>query len=237
MLYQLKDQSAHMWAESDDLAGLILELRKLSQASQLEYAIHSEEKLIISSAMFAIEKFLPATELILRFHKDQVRKGDGHPYLEHPLGVATVLWQAGVDSESIVAAVCHDLLEDTECTAEQIESACGKQVLSIVEALTNDSTLSDKTDWEEKKVKYIASVGSFGKEAIVVSVADKICNLRSFLAQYKVEGKKIWRKFNRGRLKNIWFAELELGLAKKVVNKQMYNDLAFLIKELKMTEE
>ena len=66
----------------------------------------------------------PAFERALRLsaegHRDQVRKGSGVPYVEHPMAVALILDRAGFDEAAVIAGLLHDLVEDTDVTLEQI---------------------------------------------------------------------------------------------------------------------
>jgi len=153
-----------------------------------------------------------AIGLVLKWHAGQTRKGDGSPYIIHPVAVATILAKNGFSDETVAAGFCHDLLEDTECPEQEIVSACGEKVLEIVKAVTNDGQLSDGKDWEKKKLKYIYSVRNGPEEAKAVCVADKIHNLRSLLTAYKIQGPEIWDRFNRGRQQKIWFEKLVLKM-------------------------
>ncbi len=153
-----------------------------------------------------------AIGLILKWHAGQVRKGDGSPYIIHPVAVGTILAKNNFSDEIISAGFCHDLLEDTECPEQEIVNACGEKVLEIVKAVTNDGKLSDEKDWEKKKLKYINSVRIGPVAAKAVCIADKIHNLRSLLAAYKIQGPKMWGKFNRGKKQKVWFEKLVLKM-------------------------
>ena len=155
-----------------------------------------------------------AIGLILKWHAGQIRKGDGSLYIIHPVAVATILAKNGFSDETVSAGFCHDLLEDTQCPEKEIVDVCGEKVLEIVKAVTNDGQLSDEKDWEKKKLKYIDSVRNGPGEAKAVCVADKIHNLQSLLTAYKIQGPKIWSKFNRGKQQKVWFEKLVLKMLK-----------------------
>lgn len=155
-----------------------------------------------------------AIGLILKWHAGQIRKGDGSPYIIHPVAVATILAKNGFSDETVSAGFCHDLLEDTQCPEKEIVDVCGEKVLEIVKAVTNDGQLSDEKDWEKKKLKYIDSVRNGPEGAKAVCVADKIHNLQSLLTAYKIQGPKIWSKFNRGKQQKLWFEKLVLKMLK-----------------------
>ena len=202
-----------------------------------EYAILAGGKEIFRvSSVLQSQEIYNSLFLIKKYHSGQKRKGDGHPYLEHPLEVAHILFRARLDPDIIAAGYCHDLLEDTDCQEHEIEEKCGKEVLRIVKAVSNDEELSDKADWEKKKSKYVESVRAGGEKAIAVSVADKIANLYSFLEQYKKEGPKLWQKFNRGKDKKVWFEKEVLKMAQEGWKHPMLKTLEALIQKLEETE-
>lgn len=172
-----------------------------------------------------------AVELAWKYHKDQTRKGDNSAYLPHPIMVATILAQNGFSDDVISSGFCHDLLEDTKCTDKEIKDACGEKVLEIVKAVTNDPHLEDKKDWEFKKEKYIETVriGPVGAKA--VCVADKIHNLTCLLEAYKEQGPSVWKKFNRGKDKKLWFEKKVLKMLKETWKHSLLKIYEELIKK------
>jgi len=162
-----------------------------------DFQIVAGNKTIFRASMLLVDpRLMGAIYLIREYHKGQTRKGDGYPFLEHPLEVGFKLWRDGFPGDVVTAGLCHDLLEDTDCPESEIEEKCGAEVLRIVKAVSNDETLSDKKDWELKKEKYVKSVEYGGEKAIAVSVMDKICNLHSFFDQYEKDGPGLWKKYN-----------------------------------------
>lgn len=159
-----------------------------------------------------------ALKLALKYHGGVIRKGDGLPYIIHILDISKMLYGNGrmsVDGNILMAAICHDLLEDTDCSEKEIEDTCGAEVLRIVKAVSNDPKLEDLKDWERKKEKYVASVEAGGHKAMTVCLCDKIANLNSLFAQYKKEGDTLWAKFNRGKDKKLWFEKEVLAMLKR----------------------
>lgn len=152
-----------------------------------------------------------AFRLACRWHDGQLRKGDGLPYIIHPVSVALMLAEHGFSEDTIAAGFCHDLLEDTACAPEEIARECGEKVLEIVKAVTNEDT----EEWERKKTDYIARVRSGPAEAKAVCVADKICNLRSLIEAYGEQGPAVWKKFTRGQDKKLWFERNLLEMLKE----------------------
>jgi len=109
-------------------------------------------------------------------HKDQRRKDtEGTPYINHPIGVANYLTQAGVQElEVIQAALLHDTVEDTDTTIEEIETVFGKNVASIVAAVTDEKGLEKA----ERKRLQIVHARHATKQAKLVKLADKLYNIQ-----------------------------------------------------------
>lgn len=152
-----------------------------------------------------------AIKLAIKWHSGQKRKVDGSPYIIHPIAVATMLAKNEFSDETIAAGYCHDLLEDTKCTENEISTVCSPKVLRIVKAVTND----DQKAWEEKKLGYIELVRSGPVEAKAVCAVDKIHNLQSLIEAHAKQRSAIWKKFNRGKDKKLWFELKVLKMLKE----------------------
>ena len=203
-----------------------------------DFQIVADKRIIFrSSLMLSDPRIMGAILLIRDYHSKQTRKGDGFAYLEHPLEVGYRLWRDHFPGDVVTAGFCHDLLEDTKCSENEIKEKCGEEVLRLVKAVSNDETLSDKKDWERKKRKYIDYVKKGGEKAIAISVMDKICNLYSFFDQYEKEGPVLWSKFNRGKDKKLWFEKAVFDMAKKEWNHPLLKEFESLINKLEKTEE
>jgi guanosine-3',5'-bis(diphosphate) 3'-pyrophosphohydrolase len=120
---------------------------------------------VLSAATFAAER-----------HRDQRRKGkDASPYINHPLALASLLAERGErDATLLMAALLHDTVEDTATTFEDIEHAFGTEVADIVREVTDDKTLP-RADRKRLQIEHAAFLS---RRAMLVKLADKICNLR-----------------------------------------------------------
>lgn len=117
-----------------------------------------------------------AITLANHWHGGQKRKetigGHSLPYVFHPLEVAKTLYSWGVGEEKIVvAAVLHDLLEDTKCPPEIIEENFGRDILLLVEELTYRGP---------DKQSYIISFEKKSPEALLIKAADRVCNVEDY---------------------------------------------------------
>ena len=109
-------------------------------------------------------------------HRHQRRKNsEAVPYINHPIEVATTLWKVGGIREitTLMAALLHDTLEDTDATEQEILEQFGKEVLSLVEEVTDDKNLSK----QQRKLKQIETAPNKSIAAKQIKLADKICNI------------------------------------------------------------
>lgn len=119
-----------------------------------------DDKMIAEALRYATEK-----------HKGQLRKG-GEEYITHPVAVAELVREKGGDTDCIITALFHDLLEDTDASEEEILRIGGEKVLRSVKLLT-------KTEGKPMK-DYVEGIKT-DANAYLVKGADRLHNLRSAL--------------------------------------------------------
>jgi hypothetical protein len=112
-------------------------------------------------------------------HGLQKRKGNGLPYIVHPIGVAHILAnEAHVDDVVVLqAALLHDVVEDTGTSIELVRSEFGSAVAGVVAEVSDDKSLGK----DERKRAQIAHASTISREAKLVKLADKLYNLRDLL--------------------------------------------------------
>lgn len=123
---------------------------------------------MIKAAVYAAEK-----------HKYQRRKGFNQvPYINHPLKVANLLMSSGEDNfELLIAAILHDVVEDSDATKEEISKEFGQEVSDLVAEVTDDKELP-YTIRKELQVKYAPELSVKAKK---LKIADKICNIEDIV--------------------------------------------------------
>ncbi|XP_012276770.1 guanosine-3',5'-bis(diphosphate) 3'-pyrophosphohydrolase MESH1 [Orussus abietinus] len=125
----------------------------------------------------ALALILKCADFAAKKHSKQRRKDvEQTPYINHPIGVANILIEEGGINNPIVlaSALLHDTVEDTETTFEEIEINFGSAVAKIVKEVTDDKTLEK----EERKRLQIQNSPKKSHEAKLVTLADKVYNLR-----------------------------------------------------------
>jgi guanosine-3',5'-bis(diphosphate) 3'-pyrophosphohydrolase len=179
-----------------------------------------------------------------RAHKGQIRRS-GEPYLSHPLEVANMLADMKMDTTTLVAGILHDVLEDTEVTAPEIEETFGKEAAHLIEGITKISLVevSSPESRKAESIRKIILAMTDDVRVIFIKLADRIHNLKTlkFLPEHKQKQiaretleiyAPIANRLGMGRIK----AELE-DLSFRYVDPENYFNIASLIDPLKKKAE
>ena len=123
-------------------------------------------------------------------HQFQKRK-DGSPYIIHPLAVAQVVAEMGLDMDAILGALLHDCIEDTDASHEEIEKLFGQTVAELVEGVTKltraDFTTSEQEQMENLRKMFMAM--SKDIRVVLIKIADLLHNMRTM--QYQTPAKQV----------------------------------------------
>ncbi len=125
-------------------------------------------------------KVKKALEFVEEKHAGQFRKS-GDPYVVHPVEVAIILAELGMDRDTVVAGLLHDVLEDTETTYEELKENFGKDVADIVEGVTKLGKIHFKDVETQKAENYRKLILAFSKDlrVIFVKLADRLHNMKT----------------------------------------------------------
>ena len=121
-----------------------------------------------------------AFEIALESHKDMRRKS-GEPYIHHPLAVATIVAEEiGLGVTSVICALLHDVVEDTDYTLEEVKREFGEEVATIVDGLTKISKLGSGSDSvQAENYRKILLTLSDDIRVILIKIADRLHNMRT----------------------------------------------------------
>jgi guanosine-3',5'-bis(diphosphate) 3'-pyrophosphohydrolase len=147
---------------------MMIGLRRL-----LEY----EHRMAKGQPMTDLQQFLRAATFAARMHRLQRRKdAEASPYINHPIEVAALLAGEGsvTDPVTLMAAVLHDTLEDTETTPDELAAAFGPAIRDLVQEVTDDKRLPKA----ERKALQTAGAPRLSDRAKLIRLADKIANVR-----------------------------------------------------------
>lgn len=135
-----------------------------------------------------------ALDLAYKAHRDQKRKS-GEPYITHPIAVAELLYNIGLDAPTIIAGILHDLPEDTHVDINQIQRKFGREVAHLVNGVTKLSSVRLKTKWFGLRGKELEKIPAFERQVntlrkmflatskdirvVIIKLADRIHNMRT----------------------------------------------------------
>lgn len=151
-------------------------------------------------------RFSDALTYANRIHADQTRKGSGVPYISHLLAVCALVMEHGGDEDQAIAALLHDAAEDQGGyeTLSDIRARFGERVARMVGELS-DTFETPKPPWRTRKETYLAHLPHAPADTLLVSLADKVHNARTILADHAQIGEEIWGRFTQGRDGTLWY--------------------------------
>lgn len=138
------------------------------------------QKIIDSEKQYDLSKIINAYELANKCHAGQVRDS-GEPYITHPVAVAFILLELGMDTDTICAALLHDVVEDTECTLEDLKKQFGQDVAMLVDGVTKlgKIPLFTREEQQAENVRKILLAMSQDIRVIIIKLCDRLHNMRT----------------------------------------------------------
>jgi len=184
-----------------------------------------------------------AFELAMESHKDMRRKS-GEPYIIHPLDVARVASEEmGLDVTSIICALLHDVVEDTDVTLEEIERHFNKEVAKIVDGLTKISGIFDlnnnNSSLQAENFRKLLLTLNDDIRVILVKLADRLHNMRTLDSlkrekQLKIASETLFLYAPLAHRMGLYAIKTELeDLSLKYTEAEMYKDIARKLSETK----
>jgi GTP pyrophosphokinase len=180
-----------------------------------------------------LEPLRRAFEVAERAHHAQVRV-TGEPYVTHPIAVAQILADIGIDPIAVIAALLHDVPEDTDFSLADIEEQFGQEVAQLVDGVTKLSKFSTHTHEEQQaeniRKMFLAMADDI--RVVLIKLADRLHNMRTLYAlptekQVRIARQTLEIYAPLAERLGIWTVKWELeDLAFKTLHAEAYRDLA-----------
>lgn len=179
--------------------------------------------------------FEEAIRFALRAHRGMTRKGSRVPYIVHPLEVASIAATMTEDEEVLAAAVLHDVAEDTPYTVDDIRAQFGNRVAALVASETEDKmrTLPPEQTWLARKTALLAALPAMTREEKILTLSDKLSNLRSCRKEQLLIGDRLWEKFHEKRKeRHAWYYREILRATRELKDEFAYLEYGRLVEEV-----
>lgn len=134
-------------------------------------------------------------------HKGAVRKGTDIPYITHPMEVMQILSSVDADNNLLIAGLLHDAVEDAGVAVETIKEKYGADVAQLVARHSEDK---NKT-WYARKLKTVRDLPDEDIRSKLLTLGDKLSNIRSMYRDYKQIGDELWQRFNAPKHMQAWY--------------------------------
>ncbi len=160
----------------------------------IAYGVKKEflNNLIAMNPAYDIELIGRAYDLAGKMHQGQLRKS-GEPYLIHPVEVAKILAELGMDDHAIVAGLLHDVVEDTDYTTEQLQEDFGDEIELLVDGVTKLGSVKyeSKEERQAENLRKMFLAMSKDIRVLIIKLADRLHNLRTinYMTQDKIQEK------------------------------------------------
>jgi hypothetical protein len=129
-----------------------------------------------------VENIKAALLFATQRHAGQVRHNTATPYIGHLLATCAIVLEEGGDEHLAVAALLHDVLEDTPTTRDEVKKRFGDEVYRIVDDCTDADQRERKAmSWPERKRAHLERIAKAKTDSLLVIAADKVCSLQSLV--------------------------------------------------------
>lgn len=137
-----------------------------------------EKQIRESGRDYDLDSIKAAYELAEELHRPQ-KRSSGEPYIIHPLSVAAILVRLGMDSQTVMAGLLHDVLEDTPCTGEELTRHFGAEVTRLVDGVTKLGKIpySSREEQQAENLRKMLMAMAEDIRVIIIKFADRMHNL------------------------------------------------------------
>ena len=133
-----------------------------------------------SNKSYDLERIKAAYTIARQAHEGQMRSS-GDPYISHPIEVAIILVGLGMDSDTIIGGILHDVVEDTSITLEDIQKRFGGDVADLVDGVTKLANIpySSRAEQQAENVRKMLLAMAKDVRVVIIKLADRLHNMRS----------------------------------------------------------
>ena len=171
-----------------------------------------------------------AVTFAAKAHDEQFRKGGRLPYIVHPMEAVAIAATMTDDAEVLAAAALHDTIEDCGVSEVDLHRLFGPRVAQLVMRQTEQKEPDARASWQRRKLRTINRLRAFGREDMILTLADKLSNLRAIERDLRAKGPAVWQSLNQSNptMQHWYYASIAEGL-KPLEDTDAYREYAALI--------
>ena len=166
-------------------------------------------------------------------HNGQLRKGTQLPYILHPLEAAAIVGTMTTDDQILAGAVLHDVVEDTDATIQQIKEVFGDRVAALVasESENKRENLPAQATWKIRKQETLDHLKTAPIEVKMITLGDKLSNIRAINRDYHLLGEKLWDRFNqKDKAAHYWYYQSVADSLSELAAYPVYQEYCELVR-------
>ena len=174
-----------------------------------------------------------ALKFAMKAHNGQVRKGSSVPYIVHPIETSLIAMTLTEDQDVIIAALLHDVIEDTALGAKEIEEEFGSRIAHLVQEESENKRKEQKPSdtWKIRKQEFIDSLDDKTTEGKIIALSDKLSNMRATYQGYRKNGEEFWNRFNEKRKEmHGWYSRSVADKLREFEDTDAWRELDHLIR-------
>ena len=167
-------------------------------------------------------------------HQGVARKGKGFPYIVHPLEAMSIVATMTNDQELLAAAVLHDVIEDAGVSVDELRREFGERVAMLVEAESDIKVEGLKEDsWLLRKQTALDRLTSASREVKIVTLGDKLSNMRAIAHDYAVVGDELWNRFSvKDPHRHAWRYKALVNVLSDLSDTDAYQEFQMLVNQV-----
>lgn len=184
----------------------------------------------------SMDIFDKAIVFATKAHSDSSRKGTTTPYIVHPMEASAIVATITNDRTILAAAVLHDVVEDTDYTIDDIMKEFGKDVARLVSAESEDKrdNLPSEATWKIRKQETLDHLKDKAtKEEKMITLGDKLSNIRAMHRDYLEIGDELWNRFNqKDKSEHAWYYKSIAELLSDLSDTSAYQEYVELVNKV-----
>ena len=168
-------------------------------------------------------------------HEGVERNGKGFPYIIHPLEAMSIVATMTNDPELLAAAALHDVIEDTSYTYEDLKENFGEKVAQLVstESDENFEDVQAENSWRARKWIAMNKLQHTSLEGKMVTMGDKLSNMRAIARDYRAIGDELWNRFHvKDKAEHAWRYRGLVDAFSELEGMEPYEEFKALVKEI-----